>query len=573
MSRGGAPVSRFKLLALVLLVAVLAGTAVFGYGHRHSIAKRVRSTLHATAHQAPAIPPLAPGDVDVSVDLGDPGRPISPFIYGVAKRDPEVVAGLGVTINRWGGNPSSRFNWTLGHAWNAADDWEFRNLDYGSGGSASDRFVAGDRAHGIASLITIPALGWVAASDRNSDQSINVPAHGGPAVDASGAIAGYDPAANRQRTSVLSLPRKPGPFVLNPPPGGAVYQDEWVNHLVRTFGSATSGGVRFYSIDNEPMLWSDTHRDVHPAALSYDGLLDVFTAYAAAIKDVDPGAQVVGPDSWGWTEYSYSALDRGTDNYGTHADQNRHGGTPLTPWFLSALRAHDQAAGRRTLDVLAVHFYPEAHGVAEDRSSPAVDALRLRSTRALWDPDYTDESWIRQPVMLIPRLKKWVATSYPDTPIGITEYNFGGGASASAGLAQAEALGIFGREGVYLATYWTAPKPDSPAWNAFLMYRNFDGRGGKFGPTSIPARSSAPDTLSAFASREPGWVDVMLLNKDLVGRHDIRLGLGKTIGKGPIQVYEYAGPGSHIQRLGDLPADTPRLTLPPGAMALVRMPV
>ena len=565
--------SRLKLLALAL-AALLATTAVVGYGHRHMLVRYARALLSATVQAPPDVGLLAPGDaVAVSVGASEPGHPISTFIYGVAKRDPAAIVGLGVTVNRWGGNPSSRFNWTLGHAWNAGDDWEFRNLNYGGSGSEADRFVAGDQAQGIASLITIPALGWVAASDRNSDQSVNVPAHGGPAINAAGAIAGYDPTDNRRLTSVPSLPRKPGQFLLNPPPGAPVYEDEWVNHLVGTFGSATSGGVRFYSVDNESMLWSETHRDVHPAELSYDGLLAMFSTYAAAIKDVDPGAEVVGPDSWGWTDYFYSALDRGSDNFATHADRTRHGGTPITSWFLSAVRARDQAAGRRSLDVLAVHFYPEAAGVADDRSSTKLDALRLRSTRALWDPTYTDESWIKQPVMLIPRLKKWVAESYPDTRIGITEYNFGGGSSASAGLAEAEALGIFGREGVYLATYWTAPKPNSPAWFAFRLYRNFDGRGGAFGDLSIPARSTAPDTVSAFASRAPGWVEVILLNKDLGAGHDVRLDLAGVTAKAPLQVWEYAAAGSQIQRLGDLPAGTSRLALPAGAMVLVRVPV
>lgn len=565
--------SRPKLLGLAL-AALLVVTTVFVYAHRHSFARHARAILSKSAQTSPQAGLLAPGGiVTVSVATTDPGHPISPFIYGVAKRDPAAIAGLGATVNRWGGNPSSRFNWTLGHAWNAADDWEFRNLDYGGSGSESDRFVGGDRSQGIASLITIPALGWVASSDRNSDQSINVPAHGGPATSAAGAIAGYDPAANRKLTSVPSLPRKPGPFVLNPPPGSPVYQDEWVNHLVQTFGSATSGGVRFYSVDNEPMLWSETQRDVHPAEVSYDGLLDVFTTYSAAIKDVDPGAQVVGPDSWGWTDYSYSALDRGTDNFATHADQSRHGGTPITAWFLSALRAHDQAAGRRSLDVLAVHFYPQAGGVADDRSTPALDALRLRSTRGLWDPTYTDESWIKTPVMLIPRLKQWVADDYAGTKIGITEYNFGGGNSASAGLAEGEALGIFGREGVYLATYWTAPKPKSPAWFAFQMFRNFDGRGGAFGNVSLPAQSTAPDTVSAFASRERGWVDVMLLNKDLGAGHRVSLDLNRATPKGPLQVYRYAAAGSQIERLADLPAATTQLDLPAGSMTLLRVPV
>ncbi len=64
-------------------------------------------------------------------------------------------------------------------------------------------------------------------------------------------------------------------------------------------------------MDNEPDLWDSTHTDVHPARMGDDDLLRTFLDYAAAVKAVDPDAQVTGPVSWGWTGYEYSPLDRG----------------------------------------------------------------------------------------------------------------------------------------------------------------------------------------------------------------------------------------------------------------------
>jgi hypothetical protein len=34
----------------------------------------------------------------------------------------------------------------------------------------------------------------------------------------------------------------------------------WIDHLTTRYGRAS---VSFYSLDNEPMLWNSTHRDVH----------------------------------------------------------------------------------------------------------------------------------------------------------------------------------------------------------------------------------------------------------------------------------------------------------------------
>ena len=39
----------------------------------------------------------------------------------------EQFADLGTTLNSWGGNPATRYNYTIGHAWNHGADYEFRN--------------------------------------------------------------------------------------------------------------------------------------------------------------------------------------------------------------------------------------------------------------------------------------------------------------------------------------------------------------------------------------------------------------------------------------------------------------
>jgi hypothetical protein len=568
------------LLGSLLIVAVLAG-GVTAALHYHRLRTELRSLYRGTFAAVPAAAePASAAVVDIKLDLAAPGQPISPLIYGIATKNPDAVAGLGATSDRWGGNPSSRYNWVVGNACNAADDWEFRNQTCGVQGkdSASDNFVARDNALSMASLITVPALGWVASSTDNSQRSVNVPNSGGPAIDASGAIAGYDPTSNRARTSVKSLADKPGAFVFQPDPASSVvYQDEWVNHLVTRFGTAAQGGVRYYEIDNEPMLWSSTQRDVHPAQMSYDSLASVFAQYSDAIKGVDPTAQVLGPESWGWTEYQYSALDQGPDDYATHADRLSHGDLALLPWFLKTTHARDQQRGTRSLDMLTVHFYPQAHGVYGDTSNPTTDALRLRSTRALWDPTYVDESWIKEPVALIPSLRKWVSQYYPNTPVGITEYNFGGGASPSAALAEAEALGIFGREGASLANYWPSPKPGSPTWFAFRMFRNYDGNGGAFGSTSVPSSSTSGDLVSSYAARSAAGVTLMLINKQLTTDQEVTVSLGGQSRAGAVARYQYSGQKlDGIVREEDLPlasGGSLTLHLPAGSITLLQVPV
>src|SRR5207249_1122645 len=126
----------------------------------------------------------------------------------------------------------------------------------------------------------------------------------------------------------------------------------------------------------------------------------------------DPTAEVTGPTSWGWTGYFFSPLDRGNDNFRTHADYTAHGGEPFLLWFLKQVQASDLRTGKRTLDVLDVHYYPQGPGLYWGDLDAEAQVRRLRATRSLWDDTYGDESWVDDTVELIPRLKEWIAQGY-----------------------------------------------------------------------------------------------------------------------------------------------------------------
>jgi len=539
--------------------------------HHPNFAARLRAAL-TPARNVPSIPPGSLANVVVRIDFSASGSPISPFIYGVANADEASLRALGATVDRWGGDPATRYNWANGHAWNAARDWEFRNGNYGNPhGSVANAFVASAVAAGAVPLITIPSIGYVARNDDNGTQSVGVPAQGGPpAAPGSSAIAGYDPAANRKVTSVPSFATKPGPLTLTPPAdSAAVYQDEWVHQLEQRFGAAPKG-VGYFAIDNEPDLWAELHTDVHPVRMSYADMLSNYEEYALAVKAQDPSALLLGPDVSGWTGYFYSGLDRGSDNFATHADRAAHGGQPFLPWWLGQVAKADHARGTRSLDLLDVHYYPQGQGVFSNAADPATQALRIRSVRSLFDPNYTDESWIDTPVELIPRLKQWVAQQYPGTGLAISEYNWGGEKDASGAVALAEVLGIYGREGVSLATYWTYPPPASPAGAAFRLYRNFDGKGATFGDISIPSTSDHAGIV-AFASRhsDSHEVDVILINEADNQAATVHLNLG--IGGTGVATQFQVAPGSSTIAKSPLADPSQPITLPPYSVTLIQV--
>jgi hypothetical protein len=156
-----------------------------------------------------------------------------------------------------------------------------------------------------------------------------------------------------------------------------------------------------------------------------------------------------------------------------------------------------------------------------------------------------DQSWIStQPtntiLMLIPRMKNWVATQYPGTKIGITEYNWGAEPYINGATAQADILGIFGREGLDLATRWTTPDPSTPTYKAMKLYRNYDGKKSTFGDTSILTTVPNPDNLSAFGAvrTSDGAMTLMVINKDINNATPIAANITNFNATGTVQRWQ-----------------------------------
>jgi len=465
--------------------------------------------LDEIAFDTAAAPPPPPrAGPALHVDMTADRHPISPDIYGMNFADEALAAELRLPVRRWGGNSTTRYNWQSDSA-NHASDWYFENVPESNAnpgtlpaGSTVDRFIEQDRRTGTQTILTLPLIGW---TPKGRDYACGF----------SVAKYGAQQYTDAWRPDCGNGVRPDGTLITGNAPADTsipittTFVQAWIGHLIGRYGAAAAGGVRFYNLDNEPMLWNHTHRDVHPAPAGYDELRDRTYEYAAAIKAADPGALTLGPVLWGWTAYFYSALDRapGGDWWNHPPDRNAHGGLPFTVWYLQQMRAYEQQNGVRILDYLDLHYYPQAAGVAlAPAGNAGTQALRLRSTRSLWDPDYADESWIAgseggPAVRLIPRMKEWADANYPGTKLAITEYNWGALNHINGALAQADVLGIFGREGLDLATLWNPPSARRPGAFAFRIYRNYDGAGGAFGETSVRAVSADQAQLAVYAAQ------------------------------------------------------------------------
>ena len=606
--------------------------------------------------------------VSVAVDPALDRRPIDPRIYGVNFGDLSLHEDLHFPVRRRGGNATTSYNWQI-DVHNTASDYFFQNIpapDPGTlpHGSAADVFHDQTFAHGGEPIETVPLIGWAPRSDgRIKRWGFSVADYG--AQDQVECDL-YNPpppwCSNDSGNGRCASVPSPSPFCVdgrivgNDPgdtsePIAPAFVTGWLGHVASRVGTAGEGGVRLWALDNEPMLWYETHRDVAPVPLDYDGLWQRTLAIAGAIKDADPAAETLGPVVWGWCAYFTSAADwqvsptclDGPDRqahgglpllawyleqvcahqqstgvrlvdyldvhyypqggvaglgpvvwgwcaYFTSAadwqvsptcldgpDRQAHGGLPLLAWYLEQVCAHQQTTGTRLVDYLDVHYYPQGGvaglGPGDSGEDPVTSARRLRSLRELWDPAWVAESWIGEPVELIPRLRGWVDDHCPGTGIAITEYRWGADDGPSSALAHAEALAIFGREGVDLATRWVAPEPGTRVVDSFRLFLDYDGAGSRAVGESVRAVSGDVEDVGSYAVVTPeARLLVLLFNRDVVSRQAQVTIAGGAQGDGVLFRF---GPDDPLAEIGPVPVAGGGFTLalPARSASLVEIPL
>jgi Glycoside hydrolase family 44 len=482
------------------------------------------------ATTAPSAPKVSGDTRAMSIDCLDNKHKISPYIYGIGFSGASYLtanpANLGATINRWGGNVTSRYNFDKGNVWSTASDYFFRNVEL-SAGNTFEAFAAANAAAGRANAVTLPTMGWVAKDGTSYSYPVSV--YGAQQQADGDAGNGKSPSGkdlappDPKTTSIASTPESVA---------------GWVSRL--------KGRTAMYFLDNEPELWYGTHRDVHPQPAGYDELLDKTIKYGAAVRAADPTAVIAGPSSFGSWAYFYS----GADNAGglsNAPDRRAHGNVPFLEWYLRNVRAAEKKTGKKILDVLDVHFYPQAEGMFGwgEKTDPEHAARRIRQTRGIWDPTYTDESWVGDQeygkLALIPRMKKIIAENAPGLGFSVGEWNFGAEDHISGALATAEVLGRFGQGDVYSAFYWTAPPENSPTFWAFRAFRNYDGAGSAFLNNSVGTTMAKDTSLFASTNDQGTQLTAVVLNLDPQKAVSAQISLTNCKGVKSAKAYTYTG--------------------------------
>jgi hypothetical protein len=479
--------------------------------------------------------------------------PVSAYIYGInASGSSGTLGDFTQKKTRWGlvrmgGNAFTDWNWTTNYLNLGNTDcfWQGQLI----GGKAlagavtqSVDSIGAAQAEGAAYVATVPIVDYVSAAYAN-DSSASCPGTASNCADGGGTqlttsantnnldFASSDPASV---AFVANAAHKPGGYCTCPPgqvcdagctvSTSPVYQDEFVNFIETTYGLGAA--PVFLDLDNEPNYWGFTHPEVWPvtgvvpcqtATVTYDDIVSRDTTYASAVKAAWPTAKVFGP-----------VVAQDGIVYAHSYQNDPHFPTEFVDYYLAQMAG----AASSLLDVLDVHYYNEAN------SSPT---QCLQNPRMFWDPDYTelsaadtdmidfqfsgyddyfDKSWY--PRQVIPRLLGKIATAYTASAfaapgLSFSEYNSGCETAMAGAIAEADDLGIFGREGVFAgALNLLATPTKNYALAALDLYRNYDGNGAVVGDTAVRATTSNVNTASAYAfahSTDSTSVDVVVINK------------------------------------------------------------
>ncbi|MEN0060811.1 MAG: glycoside hydrolase family 44 protein [Myxococcota bacterium] len=430
-----------------------------------------------------------------SVSVGrDVTHVIAPTVYGVNFPDwpptDAVMDRYRYGAVRWGGNARALYNPST-RSTNVGADYFFRNV------TVNPDLRAWSDLIDVPTVVTVPNLDWVADGTRGWQYSVE---KYGPQEQTSPDEP--DAGNGLQPDGTPILDNDPNDVSV---PWSADDARDWLANLTPV--------PTMLAIGNETDIAHFAHQGVHPDPATYEEQLQRFLDYANAAKDALPNVDVTGPVGCCWFYYWNSGDPTDATNYGD-----------FLPWFLDEVAKADATSGRRTLDVLDLHYYPE-NLIAFDwknQSDEAIDAWRLRSTRSLWDPSFIDESYVGteppvtdQPnpdrVQWIPRMQALIDAHYPGTRLAISEWGFGDVEGPSGGLAAADALGILGREQVDWAFMWPGPPAGSPAAAAYELFRGGDL---VFGNSSLEVSGFDPDRLGVYASQGTGQtVSIVIVNK------------------------------------------------------------
>jgi len=395
---------------------------------------------------------IAQTPIRIEIDLTKGKKPVSPYIYGKNNVLPSTFLNSGTTaeitkakeagmrfVRQGGGNNSTKYNWRL--KLSSHPDW-YNNV-YANDWDASAKNLI-DKMPGVQGMWSFQLLGKAAATTGKNFKDWEYNSSQWWAGVAQNLAGGGQPNATGTKAKVEG---NPDLYLLN------WTADSTVGILDKWFGTNGLGynknQFRYWSMDNEPEIWSGTHDDVMKTQCTAEEFIQLYFKVAKAARAKYPDIKLLGPvpaNEWQWFNWS-----GGSKINGVHY--------PWLEFFIKRIAEEEKASGIKLLDVLDIHFYPgtsdgtqslNLHRVYFDRNYSFPEANGLRSINGGWDTSLTKE-------YILGRCSDWL-TKYKGANHGVglavTETDIKSTDPKIVSVWYASTMGEFMKNGVEIFTPW-----------------------------------------------------------------------------------------------------------------------
>lgn len=447
--------------------------------------------------------------VTIQVNASQGRKPISPYIYG-KNNNVSDDAGSPTTAAEWarmreaglhftrenGGNNASKYNWRL--KLSSHPDW-YNNV------YAHDWDYAAEKLHdslpAAQGMWAFQLIGKAATNTAHNFNDWN--------YNQSQWWSGV-----YQNLAGGGVPNSGGGSVAQTPGNPNLYLENWtpdsttniLNHWFGTGGlGLDSTKVRYWSMDNEVDIWSDTHDDVMSSQPNAEAFMQLYFAVAKKARAKYPGIKLVGPVSaseWQWYAWDNAKITVAGQSY------------VWLQFFIKRCAEEQAATGIRLLDVVDIHNYPnessssdivQLHRIYFDTTYnyPGANGVKTTSPSG-WDNSITKE-------YVFGRCSQWL-TQYMGPNHGVTfsvsEFGCNNVNANVTASCYASTLGTFADNGVEFFSPWDWY---SGMWETMHLFSRY----GK--SIRVQSTSSDEQNVSAYSSvNAPGdSMTVILVNRSL----------------------------------------------------------
>lgn len=448
--------------------------------------------------------------VNVTVDANVGRKPISPYIYGkngnvsdntsspTTAAEWKFLRDVGLRFSREnGGNNCSRYNWRKKIT--CHPDW-YNNV-YGTDWDYMAKTL-GDSLPNAQGMWGFQLIGKAASNTSNNfdDWSYNGSTYW---------------SGNQQNLAGGGVPNGLGGSAATTNGNPNLYTENWpadstVKILDHWFGPGSLGlnnnKIKYWSMDNEPDIWSGTHDDIMPTQPTAEVFMQMYFSVAKKARLKYPAIKLTGPvpaSEWQWFAWNNAKI----------VALNGQSYTWLE-FFIKRISEEQTATGIRLLDVIDIHSYPnesnssdivQLHRIYFDTTYNYPGANGVKTTDASgWNNSITQE-------FVFGRCNKWL-TQYLGTnhgvTLGISEYGFTHNDANVSSVSYGSLLGTFADNGVDFLSPWFW---NTGMWETMHLFSRYAKT------TRVQSVSSQEMNVSGYSSinNTNDSMTVILINRSL----------------------------------------------------------